>query len=77
MRKRERKPGAERHAGPAAVADQALHLIHQTEDMIGLPRRTTLLPFLLYAIDREAGGNAEAKFEAALKRFAVPQDARA
>ncbi len=51
------------------LANNAIHLAHQLEEAIGLPRRTTLLPFLLYALDREDGDDPEAKLAALAARL--------
>lgn len=52
-----------RDPGSREIAEQALDLAHQLEDAVGLPHRTALLPFLLYALDREAGPSDIEKLE--------------
>ncbi|MBM3267240.1 MAG: hypothetical protein FJZ01_06295 [Candidatus Sericytochromatia bacterium] len=61
-----------RDPGCRDLADQALHLAHQLEDALSLPRRTTLLPFLLYALDREDGATPEDRLAALARRLAAP-----
>jgi len=50
-----------RDPGSREVAVQALELAIELEVAVSLPHRTTLLPFLLYALDREPGDSPEAK----------------
>ncbi len=52
-----------RDPGCHDVAVQALDLAHKLEDAVGLPHRTALLPFLLYALDREDGPGPDLRLE--------------
>lgn len=64
-----------RDPGSREIAEQALDLAQKLEDAVGLPHRTALLPFLLYALDREAGPTPGERLEqlAARLRGAVPE----
>ena len=61
-----------RDSGSREIAEQALDLAHKLEDAVGLPHRTALLPFLLYALDREPGPGAEERLEQLAERLAGP-----
>lgn len=61
-----------RDPGSRDIAEQALDLAHKLEDAVGLPHRTAMLPFLLYALDREDGPSAGERLEQLAARLQAP-----